>query len=230
MFNDIWSLGIILLNLATGCNPWKSATPVDPTFQAYLRDPFNFHPSIHPISPEINAILVRMLEVDWRKRMTLKDVRYAIERVHNFHSDGVVFEGSMACCAWEAGMEIDNTSSESTLTLDKDVGPVSPPARSTTSSGVPQEIVDAHATLHSHWSKESILEIVQAQPLAEEASYGPQWTKRSLPFWRCYMGFGHTSHFFFLGLRTGPLSNGFLQQHAFLGISWIVPAYNAEQL
>jgi hypothetical protein len=47
-------------------------------------------------------------------------------------------------------------------------------------------------------------------------------------FLRCYMGFGHTSHFFFLRLRTGPLSNGFLQQHAFLGISWIVPAYNAE--
>jgi hypothetical protein len=47
-------------------------------------------------------------------------------------------------------------------------------------------------------------------------------------FLRCYMGFGHTSHFFFLRLRMAPLSNGFLQQHAFLGISWIVPAYNAE--
>jgi serine/threonine protein kinase len=46
MFNDIWSLGIILLNLATGRNPWKSATPGDPTFQAYLRDPMHFLPTV----------------------------------------------------------------------------------------------------------------------------------------------------------------------------------------
>ena len=174
MFNDIWSLGIILPNLATGRNPWKSAAPCDPTFQAYLRDPFNFLPSVLPISHEVNAILVRMLEVDWRKRMTLRDVRYAIERVDNFYSDGVVFEGSMARCPWEAGMEIDNSSSSSTP--DEDVGPVSPPTQSI-SSDVPQEIVDAHAALHSHWSRDSRSEILS--PLAEEASCGPQWTKPS---------------------------------------------------
>jgi len=113
MANDVWSLGIILLNLATGRNPWKSATPGDPTFQAYLRDPINFLPSVLPISAEINAILVRMLDVDWEERMTLREVRYAIEEVTNFYSDGVVFEGSMARCPWEAVMEIDNASSSS---------------------------------------------------------------------------------------------------------------------
>jgi len=76
MDNDIWSLGIILLNLATGPNPWKFATPGDPTFQAYLRDPMNFLPSVLPISPEINEILVRMLDVDFRERMTLREVRW----------------------------------------------------------------------------------------------------------------------------------------------------------
>ncbi|KAK0192525.1 kinase-like domain-containing protein [Armillaria mellea] len=50
MANDIWSLGIILLNLATGRNPWKSATASDPTFQAYLRDPQGFLPTVLPIS------------------------------------------------------------------------------------------------------------------------------------------------------------------------------------
>ena len=43
------------------------------------------------------------------------------------------------------------------------------------SLGVPQEIVDAHAALRSHWSKDSRSEI--SSPLAEEVSYGPQWTK-----------------------------------------------------
>lgn len=176
MFNDIWSLGIILLNLATGRNPWKSATPGDPTFQAYLRDPMNFLPSVLPISVEVNEILVRMLDVDWRERMTLREVRYAIEEVTNFYSEGVVFEGSMARCPWEAGMEIDSGSSASNA---EDVGPQSPPAHST-SSGFRQGVVDPHAHLHSYWSKDSNPGIISAgQSLVAGSSYGAQWTKRS---------------------------------------------------
>jgi serine/threonine protein kinase len=57
MFNNIWSLGIILLNLATGRNPWKSAAADDPTFQTYLRRPLNFLRSVLPISSEVNDIL-----------------------------------------------------------------------------------------------------------------------------------------------------------------------------
>ena len=165
MFNDIWSLGITLLNLATGRNPWKSATPNDPTFQAYLRDPFNFLPSVLPISPEFNDILVRMLEVDWRRRTTLREVRYAIERVNNFYSDDVIFKGNMIP---KAGMEIASLAS-------------TPDALSTqsTSSDIPQEVVDAHVALHSR-RRDSASEIaIASHILAEETSYGPQWTKRS---------------------------------------------------
>ena len=42
MFNDIWSLGIVLLNLTTGRNPWKAATLSDSTFRAYLHSPAEF--------------------------------------------------------------------------------------------------------------------------------------------------------------------------------------------
>lgn len=106
-FNDIWSLGIILLNLATGRNPWKSATSVDPTFQAYLQDPLNFLPSVLPISPELNDILVRVLDVDWRRRMTLRQLRRAVENLDSFYADGVVFEGSLARCPWEVGADLN---------------------------------------------------------------------------------------------------------------------------
>ncbi|ESK84444.1 serine threonine protein kinase [Moniliophthora roreri MCA 2997] len=113
MFNDIWSLGIILLNLATGRNPWKSASMSDPTFQAYLRDPLGFLPTVLPISQELNAVLVRMLEVDWRERMTLPELRQAIEEVDTFYSEDVVFGGSMARCPWEPDMEADSGESSS---------------------------------------------------------------------------------------------------------------------
>ncbi|KAL0064426.1 Serine/threonine protein kinase [Marasmius tenuissimus] len=111
MFNDIWSLGIILLNLATGRNPWKSASVSDPTFQAYLRDPLGFLPTVLPVSQELNDVLVRMLETDWRARMTITELRQAIEEVDTFYSEGVILEGSMARCPWEAGMDIDSDSS-----------------------------------------------------------------------------------------------------------------------
>jgi hypothetical protein len=164
MFNDIWSLGIILLNLATGRNPWKSATADDPTFQAYLRDPINFLPSVLPISSEVNDILMRMLEVDWQQRMTLREVRYAIEDVTSFYSDGVVFEGSMARCPWESGMEIDSASSGNTQD-----GP------SPQSSPQPTE-----ALLNSRWSKDSSSDIVFAsQSSLEESNYGMPWNDYS---------------------------------------------------
>ncbi|KAI0032860.1 kinase-like domain-containing protein, partial [Vararia minispora EC-137] len=83
-YNDIWSLGIILLNLITGRNPWKSASASDPTFQAYLQDPANFLPSVLPISDEVNDILLQTLDVNWRSRITLAELRDAIEGVHSF--------------------------------------------------------------------------------------------------------------------------------------------------
>ncbi|KAJ7108513.1 kinase-like domain-containing protein [Mycena epipterygia] len=112
MFNDIWSLGIVLLNLTTGRNPWKAATLSDSTFRAYLHDPAEFLTTVLPISEEFNAVLVRMLEIDWRHRMTIPEVRVALEGVTRFYSDGAVFDGSMARCPWEVGVDLEANTSE----------------------------------------------------------------------------------------------------------------------
>ncbi|CCL99589.1 uncharacterized protein FIBRA_01607 [Fibroporia radiculosa] len=105
--NDIWSLGIILLNLITGRNPWKSAAYDDCTFQAYLRNPMHFLPTVLPISEEVNILLTRTLEVDYHKRISLQEMRRCVERITNFYSPDVLFEDSMARCPWEAGLNVD---------------------------------------------------------------------------------------------------------------------------
>ncbi|KZT03769.1 kinase-like protein [Laetiporus sulphureus 93-53] len=108
--NDVWSLGIILLNLITGRNPWKSAAADDCTFQAYLRDPLHFLPTVLPISQEVNELLTRVLCVDWRDRITLCEMHSAIQSIDNFYSPDVFFEDSMARCPWEAGVNLDSDS------------------------------------------------------------------------------------------------------------------------
>jgi len=122
MSNDVWSLGIILLNLATGRNLWKTATPDDPMFQAYLYDPLGFFPSVLPVSSEINEILVRMLHIDSGERITLSELREALEDVQVLYSEDVVFEGSIAKCPWEAGLDIESDPSIHQDGLDRSDG------------------------------------------------------------------------------------------------------------
>jgi len=52
--------------------------------------------------PEINEVLVRMLDIDFCERMTLQHVRYAVDEVNSFYSDG-----SVARCLCEQGGEIN---------------------------------------------------------------------------------------------------------------------------
>ncbi|KAI9567509.1 serine/threonine protein kinase, negative regulator of sexual conjugation and meiosis [Boletus coccyginus] len=141
LFNDIWSLAIILLNLATGRNPWKSASSSDPTFLAYLQDPLNFLPTVLPISAEVNHILRRMLEVDWRRRITLSEVKAAISQVDHFYAEGVIFDGSMARCAWEIDVDIESDSDSST----------------------PDEPAEQPEELRSRWSNDSDSEMEYAR-------------------------------------------------------------------
>ena len=81
--NDVWSLGVILVNLTCGRNPWKRAEPRDETYAAYLRDP-HFLQSILPLSNELDAILRRIFEPNPRRRITLPELRRAIIRCPRF--------------------------------------------------------------------------------------------------------------------------------------------------
>ncbi|MCJ1468683.1 hypothetical protein MMC07_007312 [Pseudocyphellaria aurata] len=81
--NDVWSLGIILVNLTCGRNPWKRASIEDSTFRAYLKNP-KFLSSILPLSPELDSILRRVFECDPRRRISIPELRNLVLRCPRF--------------------------------------------------------------------------------------------------------------------------------------------------
>lgn len=81
--NDVWSLGVILVNLTCGRNPWKRASTADATFRAYLQDP-HFLSSILPLSPELDRILRRIFECNPAQRITIPELRQLILRCPRF--------------------------------------------------------------------------------------------------------------------------------------------------
>ena len=81
--NDVWSLGIILVNLTCGRNPWKRASMDDSTFRAYRSNP-TFLSSILPLSPELDFILSRIFEQNPRRRIRIPELRNLILRCNSF--------------------------------------------------------------------------------------------------------------------------------------------------
>lgn len=85
MKSDVWSLGIILINLTAGRNPWKQANLQNASFAAYLRNPRHFFRSILPcISEELEYILLDIFCLDPALRISLSELRLHIFRCQSF--------------------------------------------------------------------------------------------------------------------------------------------------
>ncbi|KAI9020751.1 kinase-like domain-containing protein, partial [Phycomyces nitens] len=83
--NDIWSLGVILVNFVAGRNPWKRASMDDPTFAAFVNNPHTFFETILPcISDELTPILRRLFCLDPTRRISLQELRLSIIRCRTF--------------------------------------------------------------------------------------------------------------------------------------------------
>ncbi|KAJ9098537.1 hypothetical protein QFC19_006305 [Naganishia cerealis] len=83
MNNDVWSLGVILVNLTCGRNPWRQASMKDETFSAYVQNP-DFLRTILPISLELNQLLKRIFTLDPEERITLRELLHAITELTAF--------------------------------------------------------------------------------------------------------------------------------------------------
>nr|ODN90649.1 RAN protein kinase [Cryptococcus depauperatus CBS 7841] len=80
---DIWSLGVILVNLACGRNPWRQASPNDETFRAYLENR-DFLQTILPVSNETHAILKRLFVLEPADRISLQELEDMVRKVERF--------------------------------------------------------------------------------------------------------------------------------------------------
>ncbi|KAF8576035.1 kinase-like protein [Ramaria rubella] len=80
---DIWSLGVVLVNLACARNPWHKATEESGIYKQYLTDP-NFLMQILPISSELNEVLKRMFTINPQARISLRDLRIKVQAIKRF--------------------------------------------------------------------------------------------------------------------------------------------------
>ncbi|EEB86736.1 hypothetical protein MPER_16199, partial [Moniliophthora perniciosa FA553] len=86
--NDIWSLGVILVNLITARNPWSFAVSTDEHFSRFLYDE-DFIQQLLPISDGANRILKRIFDLNPLRRISIHNLRNEILALETFHRDPI---------------------------------------------------------------------------------------------------------------------------------------------
>ncbi|KZV71155.1 kinase-like protein, partial [Peniophora sp. CONT] len=79
---DVWSLGVILITLSTGCAPWKSAAMDDIDFQVFATGPVA-RLSRHPMPLPVEMLVRRALQCNPRERISLGELRAAFLLLDN---------------------------------------------------------------------------------------------------------------------------------------------------
>ncbi|TEY83997.1 hypothetical protein BOTCAL_0023g00180 [Botryotinia calthae] len=83
--NDVWSLGVILVNLTFGRNPWRQASWDDATYNAFLKNPDFLKTILNP-SDELNLILQMIFQQDPDLRITVPELRLRIQQLPGFYA------------------------------------------------------------------------------------------------------------------------------------------------
>jgi serine/threonine protein kinase len=104
-YNDIWALGVILMNLVTGRNPWRNATPDDACFAAYLNDN-DFFRQVLPISEGVNDVLKGIFILNPLRRVSLAELRRKIRALDTFFDH----ENDLSADAHEVASKIPSKS------------------------------------------------------------------------------------------------------------------------
>ncbi|PBK70494.1 kinase-like protein [Armillaria solidipes] len=81
--SDVWALGVVLINMMVGRNPWLAAKISDPCFNYFLCNP-DYFLKIFPITPSVNQVLLRVFDVRSSKRIILPELRAEISKIDRF--------------------------------------------------------------------------------------------------------------------------------------------------
>ncbi|KAF9346207.1 hypothetical protein BGX26_002302 [Mortierella sp. AD094] len=92
--NDVWSLGVILINLVFGRNPWKQACARDETFLAYANNN-DFLLTILPMSDELHEIVKAVFCLDPQIRISLSEFARRIQACQSFTNFGRASDNSI---------------------------------------------------------------------------------------------------------------------------------------
>ncbi|KAG0004484.1 hypothetical protein BGZ80_003131 [Entomortierella chlamydospora] len=118
--SDIWSLGIIFLNLKFGRNPWKiSRASADPTFAAYAQDPKVLDGMFPELSASALHFLHRVLCIDPNERADCFEAMELLRRIDTI----VIKDGSVdsvldnSISATSSGVSTSSTSSSMSSSL-----------------------------------------------------------------------------------------------------------------
>ncbi|KAK3323888.1 kinase-like domain-containing protein [Cercophora scortea] len=131
--NDVWSLGVILVNLTCGRNPWKQASFEDSTYRAYTRSQ-DFLKTILPVSDSLNDILGRIFNPNPDQRISLPELRASILACPRFTDQPAAMLPTPPASPEQAPVYVDCEESIMDDEFDHDV-PLSPASSGSMSDG-----------------------------------------------------------------------------------------------
>jgi serine/threonine protein kinase len=79
--NDVWAIGIILINLLTGHNPWNEPTASNKRFRAYQKNPKKYLQTQFKFSDELCAVLERVFNLDPYSRPSALEFQKMVESI-----------------------------------------------------------------------------------------------------------------------------------------------------
>ncbi|VDB85146.1 unnamed protein product [Peniophora sp. CBMAI 1063] len=80
---DVWSLGILLLNMVTGATPWTAPRTSHAAYTSFLSEPIHLQ-RILPVSGDLVALLARVLDPRPRRRMSIVELERAVVAMRSF--------------------------------------------------------------------------------------------------------------------------------------------------
>ncbi|KAF9519051.1 hypothetical protein BS47DRAFT_123309 [Hydnum rufescens UP504] len=88
--NDVWSMGIILVILILGNSaPWEVASHACPIFWDYVKNAHDFFTARYSMTAETNALMTKVFELIPSDRISLRDLRPAVDALNEFISTPV---------------------------------------------------------------------------------------------------------------------------------------------